>query len=143
MQKIMWTQFWGFRWLYLCTLLLFVTTHNHFTIAQVNYFYILSLHCTFDSACFATHFSIYLIDICNLFSGWSDKERVAVSHELSDVLIYLVRLADRCNIDLSTGVLEKFEINKLKYPVDVVKGCSKKYTEYQIADDAKKSEVQQ
>ena len=78
---------------------------------------------------------IYLVNICVFSSDWPDKQKIAVGHELSDVLIYLVRLADRCDIDLSTAVLEKFKINELKYPVDKVKGCSKKYTEYRENDE--------
>ena len=60
---------------------------------------------------------------------------------MSDVLIYLVRLADKCNIDLPVAVLEKIELNKKKYPADIVRGQSKKYTEYEIngEPEAKKS----
>lgn len=72
---------------------------------------------------------------------WSDKEKTNLEHELSDVLIYLVRLADKCNIDLPVAVLEKIELNKKKYPADIVRGQSKKYTEYEIngEPEAKKS----
>lgn len=60
---------------------------------------------------------------------WTPQQRNALGEELSDVLIYLVRLADRCKIDLSQAVLEKLKQNELKYPVDKAYGSSKKYNE--------------
>lgn len=62
---------------------------------------------------------------------WSDEDRKSLEEELSDVLIYLVRLADKCKIDLPSAVLRKIDINKRNYPVEQVMGSSKKYTEYQ------------
>lgn len=53
-----------------------------------------------------------------------------VTDEVADVLIYLIRLADKLEVDLSTAVMEKMEQNARKYPVDQVRGSSKKYTEY-------------
>ncbi|XP_021356681.1 dCTP pyrophosphatase 1-like isoform X3 [Mizuhopecten yessoensis] len=64
-------------------------------------------------------------------SDFTDKERIHVGHEMSDVLLYLVRLADRCHIDLPSVVLKKMEQNRQKYPADIVYGKSDKYTEYQ------------
>ncbi|XP_072340116.1 glutamyl-tRNA(Gln) amidotransferase subunit B, mitochondrial [Scyliorhinus torazame] len=61
---------------------------------------------------------------------WTDKEREALSNELSDVLIYLVRLAEKCHVDLPQAVLHKLELNGQKYPAGRVRGSSKKYTEY-------------
>ena len=49
---------------------------------------------------------------------------------MSDVLLYLVRLADKCDIDLSQAVLNKIEKNAAKYPAHLVKGSSAKYTAY-------------
>ncbi|KAF0725614.1 hypothetical protein Ae201684_015947 [Aphanomyces euteiches] len=59
---------------------------------------------------------------------WSAEDNEHLGEELSDVLIYLIRLADRCNVDLPTAALRKIEKNAVKYPA---KGSSKKYTEYQ------------
>ncbi|ESO91686.1 hypothetical protein LOTGIDRAFT_163415 [Lottia gigantea] len=61
---------------------------------------------------------------------FTEKEKEHVGQELSDVLVYLIRLADRCHVDLSTAVLNKIEQNRLKYPADKVYGKSEKYTEY-------------
>ena len=63
--------------------------------------------------------------------GWTVSEREALSDELSDVLIYLVALADKCHVDLPTAALRKIDKNRLKYPAEKVYGSSKKYTEYQ------------
>ncbi|XP_060064834.1 dCTP pyrophosphatase 1-like [Ylistrum balloti] len=63
--------------------------------------------------------------------NFTDKERTHVGQEMSDVMLYLVRLADRCHVDLPSAVLSKLEQNRQKYPVDKVYGKSEKYTEYQ------------
>lgn len=52
-----------------------------------------------------------------------------VEAELADTLIYLVRLADRLDIDLLASAIRKIEDNERKYPVDKAKGNAKKYTE--------------
>ncbi|XP_033824457.1 glutamyl-tRNA(Gln) amidotransferase subunit B, mitochondrial [Periophthalmus magnuspinnatus] len=61
---------------------------------------------------------------------WSEAEREQLAHELSDVLIYLVELAEKCHVDLPRAVLKKMALNKLKYPASKVHGSAKKYTEY-------------
>lgn len=61
---------------------------------------------------------------------WSPKEKQHLAQELSDVLIYLVRLAEKCHIDLPKEVVAKMALNSMKYPAHLVKGSSKKYTEY-------------
>ena len=58
------------------------------------------------------------------------KRLAAVRYELADVLIYLVRLADRLGIDLLEAAAEKIEVNARKYPVERVRGDARKYTEY-------------
>jgi NTP pyrophosphatase (non-canonical NTP hydrolase) len=50
--------------------------------------------------------------------------------EVADVLIYLVRLADKLDIDLIAAAHDKIEANALRYPADKVRGSSKKYDEY-------------
>lgn len=61
---------------------------------------------------------------------WTPEEKVHLGEELSDVLVYLVRLADRCQVDLPAAVLRKVELNRLKYPASKVYGKSDKYTAY-------------
>ena len=53
-----------------------------------------------------------------------------VELEMADVLIYLVRLADRLEVDLLAAVDRKIAINERRYPVERVRGSSKKYDEY-------------
>jgi len=54
----------------------------------------------------------------------------AVRMELADIQIYLIRIADKLNIDLYDAVTRKIVINEQKYPAEQVKGQHKKYTEY-------------
>ncbi|CAN9510257.1 unnamed protein product [Ophioblennius macclurei] len=61
---------------------------------------------------------------------WSESEREQLAHELSDVLIYLVELAEKCRVDLPQAVLRKMALNRMKYPASKVHGSAKKYTEY-------------
>lgn len=62
---------------------------------------------------------------------WNDKDKEHVGEELSDVLLYLIRLSDKCGIDLGQAALDKIKKNEAKYPKDKVKSSSKKYTEYE------------
>lgn len=59
-----------------------------------------------------------------------DRKRTAIRHELADVLVYLIRLADKCQVELSGAVLEKMALNREKYPAALVRGDCRKYTEY-------------
>jgi len=52
-----------------------------------------------------------------------------VETELADTLIYLIRLAEKLDIDLLKAAQNKIDINEQKYPVDKAKGNAKKYTE--------------
>ncbi|MGK5025170.1 nucleotide pyrophosphohydrolase [Janthinobacterium sp. RB2R34] len=59
-----------------------------------------------------------------------DAKRSGIRHELADVLMYLVRLADKSGVDLHAAVLEKMELNALKYPAGQVRGDARKYSDY-------------
>jgi NTP pyrophosphatase (non-canonical NTP hydrolase) len=59
----------------------------------------------------------------------SDHKRQQVAEELADVLLYLVRLADKLEIDLWQAAERKLLKNAEKYPVGKSKGKSTKYTE--------------
>ena len=50
--------------------------------------------------------------------------------EAADVLNYLVRLADKLDIDLIAAAHDKMDANARRYPADKVRGSSKKYSEY-------------
>lgn len=56
-----------------------------------------------------------------------NKEHLA--EELSDVLYWVLLIANDLNIDLEESFKEKIEKNDRKYPVEKSKGNHKKYTE--------------
>ena len=60
----------------------------------------------------------------------SAEKREAVSHELADTFVYLLRLAEVLKIDLIDATNEKIKLNVLKYPVEKAKGSNAKYTQY-------------
>ncbi|MDW7771467.1 MAG: nucleotide pyrophosphohydrolase [Desulfobulbaceae bacterium] len=55
-------------------------------------------------------------------SSISADRKNAVRQELADVLIYLVRLADRLEIDLLQAAEHKIAVNAEKYPADACRG---------------------
>lgn len=63
-------------------------------------------------------------------SNLSSDQLMAVSHEIADIQVYLVRLADKLRIDILQAVEEKMRLNAHKYPTAKVRGSAKKYTEY-------------
>lgn len=65
---------------------------------------------------------------------WNAQEKEHLADELADVLIYLVRLSDKCGVDLAQAALHKIVKNSHKYPVEKVKGSSK----YDYESSAKK-----
>ena len=60
----------------------------------------------------------------------SADKRVQIGEEMADVLLYLLRLSDKLQVDLADAAWRKLQINALKYPADKVRGSSRKYTEY-------------
>ncbi|MCL4774607.1 MAG: nucleotide pyrophosphohydrolase [Burkholderiaceae bacterium] len=52
-----------------------------------------------------------------------------VGEEMADVLLYLVRLADKLDVDLVQAARRKMQLNAQKYPVERARGSSRKYTE--------------
>ena len=61
----------------------------------------------------------------------SHEKRQAVSHELADTFVYLLRIAEVLEIDLIAAANEKIALNALKYPIEKAKGSNEKYTEYE------------
>jgi dCTP diphosphatase len=56
----------------------------------------------------------------------SEEGRAAISEELADVLIYLIRLADLLDVDLLGAASAKIAANAERYPADEVRGSSAK-----------------
>ena len=61
------------------------------------------------------------------------ETRAALAEELADVLIYLVRLADKLDIDLPEAAAAKIALNEARYPAATVRGRAVKYTK--LADE--------
>jgi NTP pyrophosphatase (non-canonical NTP hydrolase) len=55
------------------------------------------------------------------------QTREEVALEAADVLLYLVRLCDKCAIDLAAAAERKLAINAQKYPADKARGQMTKY----------------
>ena len=56
-------------------------------------------------------------------------EREKISDELADVLFFVVRMAQKYNIDLSDAFEAKLNKNRVKYPIEKARGSNKKYNE--------------
>jgi len=59
------------------------------------------------------------------------EKREAVSHELADTFVYLLRLAEVLQIDLIQAANQKIDLNAKKYPADKARGSNAKYTAYE------------
>ena len=59
------------------------------------------------------------------------KRREAVRLELADILIFLVRCADRLGLDLVEAAYDKIAINESRYPADKVRGSAGRAREYE------------
>jgi len=62
----------------------------------------------------------------------SPEKCKAVSYELADVFIYLIRMADKLNVDLISAAQEKMRINEQRYPADKVRGDARRANEYEM-----------
>ena len=58
-----------------------------------------------------------------------DAKRTAVGEEIADVLLYLLQLADKLDIDPLQAAERKLRLNAEKYPAERARGRSDKYTE--------------
>ena len=59
-----------------------------------------------------------------------EQTKEQVGQELSDTLVYLLRIAEVCGIDLIEAANKKIDLNVQKYPVEKCKGSNAKYTSY-------------
>jgi len=65
-----------------------------------------------------------------------DQQRLAeVRLELADILIFLVRIADKLDVDLIKATRDKIAINEQRYPVDRVRGSALRAEEYREQDE--------
>lgn len=59
----------------------------------------------------------------------STSSRREINEELSDILYFVLRFAQRYGIDLSTELGKKVKKNAARYPIEKAKGSNKKYSE--------------
>lgn len=86
----------------------------------------------------ATALAVEAAELLEPFQWLTDAEaadlppdtRAAVEQEMADVLLYLVRLADRLGVDLEQAAFAKIARNAEKYPVEKSRGSSRKYDEF-------------
>lgn len=63
----------------------------------------------------------------------STKEKISkenlnkAKEEIADVYLYLIRIADKLEIDLKKEAKKKIKVNAEKYPIDLSKGNAIKY----------------
>ena len=56
----------------------------------------------------------------------SPEKLIPIEHEIADVFIYLIRIANKMGIDVEDAVYKKMEINRLKYPAESNQGVVNK-----------------
>ncbi len=82
--------------------------------------------------------SVEASELVELFQWLTEEESAALdgerrrraAEELADVLWFLVRLADRLDVDLLQAAESKLGQNAKKYPAGRVRGQARKYDEY-------------
>lgn len=82
--------------------------------------------------------SVEVAELAEIFQWLSEEQSLALDpgrrrraeEELADVLVYLVRLADRLGVDLLEAAARKMADNERKYPAARVRGQALKYDEY-------------
>jgi len=55
-----------------------------------------------------------------------NSKKQELTEEMADILFFLIRLAQRYDIDLTTELKDKMQKNNKKYPVEKVRGSNKK-----------------
>jgi NTP pyrophosphatase (non-canonical NTP hydrolase) len=55
--------------------------------------------------------------------------------ELADILIYLIRIADKLDVDLIAAANDKIQLNASRYPAEQVRGDARRAGEYERSPD--------
>ncbi len=55
--------------------------------------------------------------------------------ELADILIYLIRIADKLDVDLIAAANDKIQLNAARYPAEQVRGDARRADEYEQSQD--------
>jgi dCTP diphosphatase len=87
----------------------------------------------------ATSISVEAAELLELFQwsrgqkGWDEVSdpaiRSKVENELADILLYVIRFADKAEIDLEAIAERKIALNAEKYPSANSRGSDRKYNE--------------
>ncbi len=77
------------------------------------------------------------VDDGALDAKWIDTQRQELSMELADIQIYLIRLSQVLDLDLLTAVEKKIELNADRYPVEVARGSSRKYSQSGVSGEGR------
>ena len=56
-------------------------------------------------------------------------KRKKIEEEIADILIYLIKISGKLDLDLEKIINQKIEKNEKKYPIEKSFGNSKKYTD--------------
>lgn len=86
----------------------------------------------------ATALSVEAAELLEHFQWLTDEQSQAlapdkveaIGAEVADVLLYLLQLADQLGIDPIQAARSKLEVNARKYPVELARGSSAKYTDF-------------
>ena len=85
----------------------------------------------------AAAISVEAAELLQHFQWMSDNESMRLSsdvvskvrEEIADVLLYLIRLADKLDVNLVEAAESKIKLNAIRYPIEKARGTSRKYTE--------------
>jgi dCTP diphosphatase len=87
----------------------------------------------------ATSISVEAAELLELFQwsrgqkGWDEVTdssiRTRIEEELADILLYVIRFADKAEIDLQAIAERKIAVNAQKYPPERFRGSDRKYDE--------------
>jgi len=88
---------------------------------------------------FAISISLEAAELLELFqwsrgqTSWDELAdpaiRCRIEEELADILLYVIRFADKAGIDLQAVAERKISANAEKYPADKFRGSDRKYNE--------------
>ena len=87
----------------------------------------------------ATSISVEAAELLELFQwsrgqkGWDEVAdpsiRTKIEQELADILLYVIRFADKAGIELAEIAERKIALNAEKYPPERFRGSDRKYDE--------------
>lgn len=73
-------------------------------------------------------------ELCELYQWEDTADKEKLEREVADIAIYLLLLCEKTDIDLIESIYEKIAINRIKYPVELFIGLSKK-SDIEVADE--------